>query len=253
MGERRLGPELLLIEKRDPFGFLPQALRHLRQVARHQLHVENIVARRHRRVAAPAQGDAPLAGRDQLPVGLEQREHLGLLDDPAAVAEDLLQNVHLAAQRRGDGPLELDFRAIAYNDESDYRDGVFLSQDGSRWYPVVDDWSTIGSSWQQVHSVDLSGTPVDTNGTFYLLFGQEDNYPIFTLDGIGIDDILVRPAAPELEVTGLIAGGVAAGHGQGALDDNRGAGSLGLGLEPDDVRAVRQHPAVDDAAEVRGG
>jgi hypothetical protein len=60
--------------------------------------------------------------------------------------------------------------------------------------------------------MDLTGTPVDTSGDFYLMFGQEDNFPYDYLDGIGIDDIAVAGTGPPpltYSATGLVGGGTA--------------------------------------------
>jgi hypothetical protein len=67
--------------------------------------------------------------------------------------------------------------------------------------------------------LDLAGTVVDTSGDFYLMFGQEDNYPYNNLDGIGIDDIDVHSGTPPpltYSVVGLVGGGTTTLTVQGA-------------------------------------
>jgi len=109
--------------------------------------------------------------------------------------------------------LALDFMGYNAGEETADFDGVWVSADGLEWFHVSGSWSSelpTGSTWTAVAGMDLTGTPVDTSGDFYLMFGQEDNFPYNYLDGIGIDDISVAaPGPPPLTyaVTGLVGGG----------------------------------------------
>jgi len=121
----------------------------------------------------------------------------------------------LGINGNGDTSLELDFMGYNAGEESANFDGVWVSADGASWYIVSSNWGSelpTTSTWLSVSSMDLTGTPVDTSGDFYLMFGQEDNFPYDYLDGIGIDDISVdSPGPPPLTyaVSGLVGGGTA--------------------------------------------
>ena len=106
----------------------------------------------------------------------------------------------------GDGDLLLDYWAINHGEESSTDDGVFVSDDGDSWVQLVGDWSGATSTWSQTTGVALSTAGVNTDGDFYLLFGQRDNFPYGYLDGIGIDTIDVAPASRLLEVSPVVAG-----------------------------------------------
>ena len=112
----------------------------------------------------------------------------------------------------GSGPLELSFQVYNHGEESNNDDGVWVSQDGSNdsWVHVVDNWQnlTVGA-WTHIQGVDLSGVGVDTDGPFYLLFAQEDNYPIGDGDGISIDEIVVGGGAPPGYTLNGVSPGVA--------------------------------------------
>lgn len=105
------------------------------------------------------------------------------------------------------------FKAKHYGEELQADDGVFLSDNGVDWIPVLSDWvSLIGGStgvWVEL-SCDLSSTTVDVSGDFYLAFAQSDDYPYAFLDGVGIDDIDIGGAPPLLfDVQNLVAGQMA--------------------------------------------
>lgn len=108
--------------------------------------------------------------------------------------------------------LQLDFMAVNFGEESHAADGVWVSSDGANWFEVTGDWASVvasGGVWTAASTVDLTTTPVDTSGDFYLMFQQYDNFPYNDLDGIGIDDISVAeggPAGPVLAVTGTCPG-----------------------------------------------
>jgi hypothetical protein len=90
--------------------------------------------------------------------------------------------------------LNLDYQGYNAGEEANDFDGIWVSDDGTEWYRVGDTWNVaipLDSVWTSIADLDLTGTPVDTTGEFYLMFGQEDNFPYDDLDGVGIDDIAV--------------------------------------------------------------
>lgn len=115
----------------------------------------------------------------------------------------------------GSAALTLDFMGYNAGEETMDFDGVWVSADGAEWFKVSGSWGSelpTLSVWTPVVGMDLSGTPVDLSGDFYLMFGQEDNFPYNYLDGIGIDDISVAPVGPPpltYTATGLVGGGTA--------------------------------------------
>ncbi len=110
----------------------------------------------------------------------------------------------------GAGDLLLDFGIVNHGEENHPWDGVWVSSDGLAWNQVYGPWFGMAvGAWINVAGVDISNSGVDTNGQFYLLFAQEDNFPMANLDGIQIDDISIAPVAPPgptLSVNPLIAG-----------------------------------------------
>ena len=104
----------------------------------------------------------------------------------------------------------MEFYAKHYGEELQVDDGVFISDDGISWTPLLTDWKTlIGSSLDNwvLLSCDLSSTSVDVSGDFYVAFAQSDDYPYAFLDGVGIDDINVGGAPPLLfNAQNLVAG-----------------------------------------------
>jgi len=112
----------------------------------------------------------------------------------------------------GAGDLLLDFGIVDHGEETHAWDGVWVSSDGATWTLVYGPWSPLLTAWTIVAGVDLSNAGVDTNGQFYLLFAQSDNFPMGYLDGIQIDDISIYSAAPPgptIAVTNLVAGSAA--------------------------------------------
>ncbi len=110
----------------------------------------------------------------------------------------------------GASQLNLDFQAIDHGEETDGWYGVWVSEDGINWVLAYGPWTSLLSSWQAVSAGDLAAVGANTNGDFYLLFAQRDNFPYGYLDGIGIDDITISgPPGPALSVSGLVAGGIA--------------------------------------------
>lgn len=105
----------------------------------------------------------------------------------------------------------MEFYAKHYGEELQVDDGVFLSDDGINWTPLLLDWQTlIGSgnldTWVLL-SCDLASTSVDVSGDFFVAFAQADDYPYGFLDGVGIDDINIGGAPPLLfNAQNLVAG-----------------------------------------------
>jgi|MDSW01.2.fsa_nt_gb hypothetical protein len=83
--------------------------------------------------------------------------------------------------------LELDFDMSDFGEEDDALDGVWVSRDGQEWWPIVDGWS--GSNNYRDLLMDSGG--IFLGGNFYLMFGQDDNYPYADLDGVRIDNIVI--------------------------------------------------------------
>lgn len=106
----------------------------------------------------------------------------------------------------------LDYQAFDYGEESQPDDGIFLSEDGVNWTPLVTDWRTlIGQEdvWTPL-TADLSSTSVDVSGDFYLAIAQADDYPFGGLDGVAIDDLSIGGTPPLLyDVQNLVAGSMA--------------------------------------------
>jgi len=111
----------------------------------------------------------------------------------------------------GSGDLFLSFQVYDFGEESNPDDGVFVSEDGLTWIPVYTDWAGLTNfAWTELTDLPLSTLGVNTDGPFYLLFAQSDNFPIGEGDGVLIDDITVAPAAtgPVLSITPGVAGTV---------------------------------------------
>jgi len=126
----------------------------------------------------------------------------------------------------GSNDLSLDFMGYNAGEETMDFDGVWVSADGLAWYKVSGAWNVelpTLSVWTPVVGMDLTGTPVDTSGDFYLMFGQEDNFPYNYLDGIGIDDI---------SVASLTAGGLVYSTGPNGLVANANATLTITGATP---------------------
>jgi hypothetical protein len=108
--------------------------------------------------------------------------------------------------------MTLDFQAKDYGEEAQSIDGVWVSDDGLSWTQVYSDWGALpNGSWALVSGLDLSSAGPSTQGDFYLMFAQEDNYPYGNLDGVGVDEILVTGSGattPGLSVSNLVAGQV---------------------------------------------
>ena len=132
--------------------------------------------------------------------------------DPNSVNTPNIRNT-MVIGLNGAGATEFDlgFYMVNHGDETHPIDGIWISQNGTDWYSVLRDWSSVymGTIWSHIPVGDLSGFGVDVTTDFYLMFAQEDNYPYAYLDGIGIDDITAGPAVsvgPEYAITNLTAG-----------------------------------------------
>lgn len=87
---------------------------------------------------------------------------------------------------------QLDFQAHDYGEEVNAFDGVWVSANGQYWVQLLSEWGGYPATWTAETGLDLGQAGIPLNGTFYLMFAQEDNYPYASLDGVGIDDIAVR-------------------------------------------------------------
>ncbi|MHC4824168.1 MAG: hypothetical protein ACYTEP_09135 [Planctomycetota bacterium] len=133
--------------------------------------------------------------------------------DPNSVNYHEVRNAMvLGINGGGSATLNLDFAAVNFGEETHDADGVWVSSDGANWFAVTGDWASVVSSgglWASIADIDLTTTPVDTSGDFYLMFQQYDNFPYNDLDGIGIDDIAIDaggPSGPTLSVSGTCPG-----------------------------------------------
>lgn len=105
----------------------------------------------------------------------------------------------------------LEFEAKQYGEELSEDDGVFISENGVDWIPLLMGWETlIGSGnvgvWTTL-TADLSSTQVDVSNNFYLAFAQSDDFPYGNLDGVGIDDIRIGASDPLVfDVQNLVSG-----------------------------------------------
>ncbi len=104
----------------------------------------------------------------------------------------------------GGGRLLCQFNALNFGEEVDPDDGVFLSQDGTTWFALGNDWETATGgpgnlgTWQSVR-VPLDSADVDTSIDFYFAIAQADNRPFADLDGVVVDDLRFF-YQPELDV-----------------------------------------------------
>lgn len=108
------------------------------------------------------------------------------------------------------GALTVDFMGINHGEEATGADGVWVSSNGADWYRALADWAVIPGTgiWTPV-SVDLASYQTITNGLFFLMFQQQDNFPYGYLDGIGVDDLCITasgPTGPTLAVSGSCPG-----------------------------------------------
>ncbi|RMH03318.1 MAG: hypothetical protein D6702_06340 [Planctomycetota bacterium] len=133
------------------------------------------------------------------------------LDPNSNNYHDVRNGLVIGLNGAGVANLDMDFQAIDHGDETDPWDGVWVSDNGIDWYQSYGPWTPLLSTWQAVTGVNLDAVGANTQGDFYLLFAQDDNFPYGYLDGIGIDDISINggtPTGPYLSVANLVAGGV---------------------------------------------
>jgi hypothetical protein len=96
---------------------------------------------------------------------------------------------------QGSGGHLLSFWAYNCGENSQAGDGVFVSEDGVNWAQAFPGWSQLPvGQWTYVEDVNLSNLGVSTQGTFYLRFSEQDNFPFFYSEGVAIDDITVKPS-----------------------------------------------------------
>lgn len=129
--------------------------------------------------------------------------NLELGNDPSVVSVTPDNISALIVKLNGQNGLSLvmDFMLADWGEEADPCDGVWISQDGDRWYSLTPSgWSSLYPSgaaaglWYSVRDVALTGaTSVNTDLDFYLAFVAQDNFPFAGADGIGIDDIRIHP------------------------------------------------------------
>ncbi len=133
------------------------------------------------------------------------------LDPSATQFHEVSNGLILGLDGTGVTNFVMGFQAIHFGEEPHIDDGLFLSDDGVNWVPLLLDWEhLIGAgnigNWEPM-VVDLSSTSVDVSGPFYLAFAQADDYPYGGLDGVGIDDIVIGTLPPLLyNVQNLVAG-----------------------------------------------
>jgi len=86
------------------------------------------------------------------------------------------------------GLSELGFSTYNHGEEVQPFDGVWISNAGQSWYQVYGPWTGLPASWTAV-TVDLRAMRHLTDGPFFLMFAQEDNFPFASLDGLAVDDV----------------------------------------------------------------
>jgi hypothetical protein len=112
----------------------------------------------------------------------------------------------------GSNRLWLEMEVMNHGEELNTDDGVFLSNDGENWAPVLYDWDLATGGflnlglWNTVR-VPLFVSTVDTSIPFYMIISQADNRPYASYDGLTVDNIRIL-SEPLLSVTGAGAGGV---------------------------------------------
>ena len=145
--------------------------------------------------------------------------------DPSSSNYHYVRNALVIGLDGNNQTLEMDFWAADHGEETHSIDGAWVSENGSDWCQVWADWNALNiSQWNSIAAVDLSGTSIDTTGRFYLMFAQEDNFPLGNLDGAQVDDVSFRVTGslgPVLTVTPLVAGQVTTASVTGATPGGR--------------------------------
>lgn len=103
---------------------------------------------------------------------------------------------------------ELGFTVLNHGEEVQPFDGIWLSADGLSWYQVYGPWTGSPASWTAA-TVDLRALRHLTDGPFFLMFAQEDNFPYASLDGVALDDLRLTTGGsggPVLTRTGACPG-----------------------------------------------
>lgn len=121
--------------------------------------------------------------------------HLEMGLDPSSINYHNVRNaLVIGVNGAGTPGWLLDFRVHDYGEEVQAFDGVWLSKDGQSWIQLITQWGGYPASWSSVTGLELGAGGIDLTGDFYLMFAQEDNYPYASLDGVGVDDVVLRPA-----------------------------------------------------------
>ncbi len=135
------------------------------------------------------------------------------LDPGATASQHLVRNaLVIGVNGAAAADLMLEFMAVNHGEEWQTWDGVFVSDDGLTWHQAYLGWGFLPAWFLQVQAGDLAAAGADTQGDFYLLFSQEDDYAYGYLDGLGVDDIQITTTGPTgayLAMTDLVAGSVA--------------------------------------------
>jgi hypothetical protein len=149
-----------------------------------------------------------IAGANSTPAGGSRCLEMGLM--PGVTNYHFSRNaLVIGYDATGSGGLnQLDFSVYNHGEEVHDFDGVWLSVDGLNWYQVFGPWTGLPAAWT-LQSLDLRGMRTLTNGRFYLMFAQEDNFPFGNLDGLAIDSLELRTAGstgPVLSQSGTCPG-----------------------------------------------
>jgi len=124
---------------------------------------------------------------------------------------DVRNGLAIGLNGAGQGALSLDFGIVDHGEEADVWDGIWLSEDGVNYINAYSaGWVGLGNGiWTNEAGIDLSSVGVNTDGDFYMVICQEDNYPMGYLDGLQIDDISIvgtGPPGPSLTLSNLVGG-----------------------------------------------
>ena len=114
-----------------------------------------------------------------------------------AASTDLVESTAeaiLALDLEGQSDIILEFSQREYGDESDIEDGVFISDDGVKWFKAVDlgaSSTSVYKEWSLSLDDQVAVAGMTFTNPFYIKFSWNDDYNIPT-DGFGFDDIRLR-------------------------------------------------------------